>query len=167
MEKNGFDSGKKTAAAGMALPLLLAGISLCATLLLVHIQRRTAPPDVDVNLAHGTRTLIFGALADMFTEPARYDGKTVRIHGALEIDTADGTGRTLYCTVQDTSACCTMGIAFEPQGVAGTDELPPETTLITVRGTFARLGSGAGSPYGLRDAVIEHQYPAADNANGN
>lgn len=162
-ETNGRSENEEAKAGGKnknAIFLILAAISLCVTLALVLIQNKTAPQKTEIDLSHLGTTMIYAELASVFTEPEKYNGTTFRMHGSLEIDENEIDGKrvqTLYCTVQDTSACCSIGLPFVLEAESNTP-LPSPGTQITVRGVFGEARDEFGEYHALKNAVIEQFY---------
>jgi len=127
-------------------------VSLCAC-----GKKAPAPPtEVDVDLSILSKTMVYGEVFQMVTEPEKYVGKTIKMRGLFnyfyDVVTEDNY---YYCLIQDATACCGQGIEFRLGGKhAFPDDYPQENEEFTVVGTFASYQEGEETYYYVRDAVF-------------
>ena len=143
----------------MKKSLLLALVSLCVTAVLVFVNGRVRPPsyEYDVDLSHMSSTMVWAKVFDMMTNPEKYDGASVKIHGMLEVyeDESFPNWRIFSCMVQDSTACCQQGFEFVLAGnPVYPDDYPPRLSKITVSGTFRQFMQD-GEPY---TAILDARF---------
>lgn len=113
---------------------------------------KAAKQAIDVDLTALSSTMVYSEVYNMLTEPARYEGKTVRMAGGYSAFLDENTG-TIYrvCMIADATACCAQGMEF-----ILTDENYPEMESdITVVGTFQTYTENGTQYCHLVDAVLE------------
>lgn len=114
---------------------------------------------VDVDLTKLGSTLIYGEVFNMFIEPERYDGKTVRMKGAFyPIEDAPFTHETpgFACIIADATACCAQGLEFTPVAAYSyPTDFPAPYTEVTVSGRYYSYEEDGLLYCGLADAVFE------------
>lgn len=85
-------------------------------------------------------TFTYAQVFHMLNEPKKYEGKHVRIRGLLYVRTfmeEDEERQACSCIIQDATACCSQGIAFEPLDANFDDDnFPQRGEEIIVSGIF-------------------------------
>lgn len=133
-------------------------IALILTVLLLTgcgKQKTAAKADnqaIDVDLTALSSTMVYSEVYNMLTEPARYEGKTVRMAGGYSAFLDESTG-ILYrvCMIADATACCAQGMEF----ILTDDNYPEMESDITVVGTFQTYMENGTQYCHLVDAVLE------------
>ena len=83
-------------------------------------------------------TVVFALVNRMVTEPAKFQGKHIKMKGIFSSYYDEEMERRFYgCVIQDALACCSQGLAFElakPRKFP--KEYPVEGAVITITGDF-------------------------------
>ena len=83
-------------------------------------------------------TVVFALVNRMVTEPAKFQGKHIKMGGVFSSYYDDQIDRRFYgCVIADALACCSQGLAFElakPREFP--KEYPAEGDVITITGDF-------------------------------
>lgn len=92
--------------------------------------------DVDLTLLSGT--MLYSQVSYMMQKPDEFRGKVVRLPGNFSIAyNQDQTKQYFGCLISDQSACCALGVEFEPpETYSYPDDYPELNAEITVQGTF-------------------------------
>ncbi len=144
---------------GSRFLLLFAAISLLITVFLIFIHQKNEPVRTELDLSHAGNAIVYAELANLFAEPEKYNGISVRLHGSFELNerkSGENTIKTLYCNVQDATACCSLGLPFVLADESA--ELPKSGAKITIRGVFGKTADADGEYCALTNAIIEHRY---------
>ena len=105
-------------------------------------------------------TVVFALVNRMVTEPAKFQGKRIKMGGVFSSYYDDQIDRRFYgCVIADALACCSQGLAFElakPRKFP--DEYPAEGDAIIVEGDFdyEKDEGGGGFPI-IRNATLKNQ----------
>ena len=105
-------------------------------------------------------TVVFALVNRMVTEPAKFQGKHIKMGGVFSSYYDDQIDRRFYgCVIADALACCSQGLAFElakPRKFP--DEYPAEGDAIIVEGDFdyEKDEGGGGFPI-IRNATLSNQ----------
>ena len=83
-------------------------------------------------------TVVFALVNRMVTEPAKFQGKHIKMKGIFSSYYDEEMERRFYgCVIQDALACCSQGLAFElakPRKYP--EQYPAEGDAIIVEGDF-------------------------------
>lgn len=110
---------------------------------------------VDVDLTQLSSTMVYSEVYNMMTEPDSYRGKSIRMKGTFAYSVGK-EGYYLFCVIADATACCAQGMEFVlKEDRKFPDEYPPETTEITVVGTFDTYMEDSFEYCHLINAVME------------
>lgn len=105
-------------------------------------------------------TVVFALVSRMVTEPAKFQGKHIKMAGVFSSYYDDQIDRRFYgCVIADALACCSQGLAFElakPRKYP--DEYPAEGDAIIVEGDYdyEKDEGGGGFPI-IRNATLSNQ----------
>lgn len=103
-------------------------------------------------------TVVFALVNRMVTEPAKFQGKHIKMGGVFSSYYDDQIDRRFYgCVIADALACCSQGLAFElakPREFP--KEYPAEGDAIIVEGDFdyEKDEGGGGFPI-IRNADMQ------------
>ena len=117
-----------------------------------------APHKIDVDLTKMSGTVVFALVNRMVTEPAKFQGKRIRMGGVFSSYYDDQIDRRFYgCVIADALACCSQGLAFElakPRKYP--EQYPAEGDAIIVEGDFdyEKDEGGGGFPI-IRNADMQ------------
>ena len=111
--------------------------------------------DADYDIT-GSATVAYAALYAMLYEPEEYVGKTVCLRGSFSTYEDPFSGERFYgCVLQDVTACCTLGMEFNPaEGFSFPQDFPADGEEITVLGTFDTYEKNGFTFCTLRDAKV-------------
>ena len=100
--------------------------------------------------------MAYAALYAILCEPEEYVGKTVCLRGSFSTYVDPFSGERFYgCVLQDATACCTLGMEFNPaEGLMFPEDFPPDGEEITVLGTFDTYQKNGFTFCTLRDALV-------------
>lgn len=113
-----------------------------------------------LDLTKMSGTVVFALVNRMVTEPAKFQGKRIRMAGVFSSYYDDQIDRRFYgCVIADALACCSQGLAFElakPRKFP--DEYPAEGAAIIVEGDYdyEKDEGGGGFPI-IRNAELLKQ----------
>ncbi len=142
----------------MKKTIILALISLCATIALLITYKESAPVEVDYDLARSSSTMAYAQVFNILVEPEKYDGKKIRVHGKFAVYEYKENGeerRDYACLVSDPTACCDQAIEFTLKDDVFPDNYPKEEESFTVSGIFRIHQKNGYDCAELVDAVIE------------
>ncbi len=123
------------------------------------IQETTEPPfyasDADYDIT-GSATVAYAGLYALLYEPEEYVGKTVCMRGSFSTYEDPFSGERFYgCVLQDVTACCTLGMEFNPaEGFSFPEDFPANGEEITVFGTFDTYEKNGFTFCTLRNALV-------------
>ena len=115
---------------------------------------------IHFDLTKMSGTVVFALVNRMVTEPAKFQGKRIKMGGVFLSYYDDQIDRRFYgCVIADALACCSQGLAFElakPRKFP--DEYPAEGDAIVVEGDFdyEKDEGGGGFPI-IRNATLKNQ----------
>ena len=113
---------------------------------------------IHFDLTKMSGTVVFALVNRMVTEPAKFQGKRIKMGGVFSSYYDDQIDRRFYgCVIADALACCSQGLAFElakPRKYP--DEYPAEGDAIIVEGDFdyEKDEGGGGFPI-IRNADMQ------------
>ncbi|MBR6401341.1 MAG: hypothetical protein IKS17_09025 [Firmicutes bacterium] len=117
------------------------------------VPETPAPGGDAVDLTGMDSDMVYAVVFEMVSDPDRYRGREVKMHGTCNRFTDPETGKDYYaCIITDAQACCAQGIEFElPEG----EPYPEYGSEITVSGIFDSYFEGENEFYVLKQAVIK------------
>ena len=114
-------------------------------------------PDIDVDLATLSSTMVYAEVYNMLVSPDDYIGKTVRMKGPFAYYEDPQTGNLYFaCIIADATACCSQGIEFTLAGAyIYPDDYPELGSEITVVGEFETYTENGYSYCHLANAMLD------------
>ena len=126
--------------------MILFAVVMCTSL--------TRAAAVDIDLTKMRSTMVYSTVFNMVNNPAKFVGKTMRMHGeytTYHISINDPTQIIHACIVRDAAGCCSQGLEF----ILSNRKYPTGANEITVVGIIAvQKISGKYVCY-LKDSVLE------------
>lgn len=115
---------------------------------------------IHFDLTKMSGTVVFALVNRMVTEPAKFQGKRIRMGGVFSSYYDDQIDRRFYgCVIADALACCSQGLAFElAKSRKYPEQYPAEGDAIVVEGDFdyEKDEGGGGFPI-IRNATLKNQ----------
>ena len=128
----------KKKACGVWALLLALLLTACGT----ETVKENDLTEVDLDLTQLSSTMVYSEVYNMMLAPEKYEGKTIRITGMLEV--YEDAGQTYFaCIITDATACCAQGLEFFPKdGYRYPEDFPSVGEAVTVEGTFTLVSEG-------------------------
>ena len=94
--------------------------------------------EAEVDLTTLSPNMVYSTVYNMVTNPAAFEGKTVKANGTFDVTTKPATGEMFYfCVIADATACCAQGLEFKPEEeLKYPDDFPEVNAPIAVWGVF-------------------------------
>lgn len=120
-----------------------------------EVQPEVKEEDDEVmDLTFMSGTALYSQVLNMISDPASYEGRTVRLRGYFALG-EDGEGNMKFgCIIPDATACCAQGFSFVLKEGNWPDDYPEPDQWFELEGTFTYTETEYFVDVTLSDASI-------------
>ena len=117
------------------------------------IEEEIDDGEIDIDLSELTSIMAYCEVCNIISDLDNNKGKRIKIRGMLEYyEDPETKEKTFGCTVMDPTACCSLGLMYEP---VDDPKLPKKYTIVNETAVIEVYEKDGYELCRLKDAIVE------------